>query len=287
VGERIGAIVITRNEAEGIEACLASLDFCDVKIVVDSYSTDDTVGRAAPLADIVVRREFVDHAEQKNWAADQLETEWLLVLDADERIPAELAREIRACVDGGEHDGWWIRRSNWFFGRFIRGAGWDRDRVLRLWRRGRGRYDDRAVHEEVAMVEGATTGTCRHRIQHFSYVDWPTTFERFLGYSLGGARDRRRRGHRGSRRAVVFKPVARFFRQFVLDRGWRDGLHGLVLCQWAAAGVFLRETRLLVESPGDEVVNPGPGRTPRVECAKGMLHSGSESDSGAASPDEE
>jgi glycosyltransferase involved in cell wall biosynthesis len=287
MAERIGAIVITRNEAANIEGCLASLDFCDVKIVVDAFSTDDTVDRATRHADLVVRREFVSHAEQKNWAAGQLDTEWLLVLDADERIPPELAREIRGCVDGGQHEGWWIRRRNWFFGRFIRGAGWERDRVLRLWRRGRGRYEERAVHEEVAMVAGASTGTCRHRIEHFSYVDWPTTFERFLGYSRGGARDRRRRGRRGSGRAVVFRPLARFFRQFVVDRGWRDGLHGLVLCQWAAAGVFLRETRLLAEPPGDEVVNPGPGRTPRVECARGSLRSGSESDSGAASPDEE
>ena len=116
MAERIGAIVITRNEASNIEACLASLDFCDSRMVVDSFSSDDTVERACPLADLVVRRDFLNHAEQKNWAIDQLATEWVFILDADERVPAGLAAEIRRCVDGGRHDGWWIRRSNWFFG---------------------------------------------------------------------------------------------------------------------------------------------------------------------------
>jgi glycosyltransferase involved in cell wall biosynthesis len=287
MAERIGAVVITRNEAENIETCLESVAFCDYRIVVDSFSDDDTVERACGLADLVVRRDFVDHAEQKNWAADQLDTEWVLMLDADERVTPELADEIRRCVDFGSRDGWWIRRRNWFFGRFIRGAGWDRDRVLRLYRRNRGRYDERAVHEEVVMQPGASVGVCENRLSHFTYVDWPSTFERFLNYSRGGASDRRRRGKRSSAQAVVARPAGRFFRQYFLDRGWRDGLHGLVLCQWAAAGVFLRETRLLVEVDGDEDVNRGPGRMPRVECAKGQLRSASGGDTEAAAPTEE
>lgn len=287
MAERIGAIVITRNEASNIEACLASLDFCDSRMVIDSFSSDDTVERASALADVVVRRDFVHHAEQKNWAIDQLDTEWVFVLDADERVPAELAAEILRCVEGGQHDGWWIRRSNWFFGRFIVGAGWQRDRVLRLFRRRKGRYDDREVHEEVRMAQGASTGQCANRVVHFSYVGWGSTFERFLNYSRAGARERRRRGKAGSASAVVLKPVVRFLRQFFLDRGWQDGVHGLVLCQWAAAGVFLREARLLVEPDGNEVVNRGPGRQPRVECAKGQLPTRSLDDRGAPAPAEE
>jgi glycosyltransferase involved in cell wall biosynthesis len=287
MAERIGGIVITRNEEANIEECLRSLAFCDTTIVVDSFSTDDTVARACTLADVVVRRDFVNHAEQKNWAADQLDTEWVLVLDADERIGPELADEFRRCADFGEHDGWWVRRRNWFFGKFIRGAGWDRDRVLRLYRRDRGRYDERHVHEEVRMDEGATVGTCENQVAHFSYVDWASTFERFVAYTRGGAADRQRRGKRGSKFAVLLKPLGRFLRQYILDRGWRDGIHGLVLCQWAAAGVFLRETRLLVADVGDETVNRGPAADPRVECAKGRLRAGSANDPAPAAPAEE
>ena len=284
MADRIGAIVITRNEAANIEACLESLQFCDRRMVVDSFSDDDTVERACRLADLVVRREFVNHAEQKNWASDQLDTEWILVLDADERISPELADELRRCVEFGTCDGWWIHRRNWFFGRFIKGAGWSRDRVLRLYRMGRGRYDERSVHEEVQMDADASVGTCENRMAHFTYTEWSSTFERFLSYSRGGASDRRRRGKRGSGGAVVFKPVGRFFRQYFVDRGWRDGLHGLVLCQWAAAGVFLRESRLLVEAASDEDVNRGPGANPRVECAKGELASGSGGNPQATAP---
>lgn len=287
MAERIGAIVITWNEAENIERCLESLDFCDTKMVVDSFSTDDTVERASRLADVVVRRDFVNHAEQKNWAVEQLDTDWVVILDADERIPPELADEIRRCVDFGTHDGWWIRRRNWFFGRFILGAGWGRDRVLRLYRPGRGQYDAKAVHEEVRMDGDASAGVCENRLDHYSYVDWPSTFERFLNYSRGGAEDRRARGKGGSSGSVVFKPAARFLRQFFLAGGWRDGLHGMVLCQWAAAGVFLRETRLLVEEDRDEDVNRGPRTVPRVECAKGQLRTVSRGDAGAGVQAEE
>lgn len=267
--ERIGAVVITRDEADNIEACLDSVAFCDERVVVDSFSRDDTVARACLKAEHVYRREFVHHAEQKNWAAGQLRTEWVLVVDADERVPPDLAREIRERVDRGEHDGWWIYRKNFFFGRFIRGAGWQRDRVLRLYRRDRGRYDDRVVHEEVQLEPGATAGYCRHRLLHYSYTDWDSTFARLLSYSRSGARERARRGRRGSIAAVLLRPPGRFFRQYLFGAGWRDGLHGLVLCEWAAIGIFLRELRLLTRDFGNEDVNRGPSSTPRVECVQG------------------
>jgi glycosyltransferase involved in cell wall biosynthesis len=284
VADRIAGIVIARNEASNIGACLASLDFCDVRLVVDSFSDDRTVELACETAELVVRRSFVNHAEQKNWAARQVDTDWVLFLDADERIPDALKAEIQECVRAGQADAWWLRRSNWFFGRFIRGAGWSRDRVLRLYRRQRGRYDEREVHEEVRMDPGCSVDTCRHRLLHYSYVDWDSTFGRFLGYSRGGARDRWSRGRRGSIAAVLTRPGMRFLRQYLTDGGWRDGLHGLVLCQWSAAGVFLRESRLLIGEPGDEVVNRGSVAEPRVEWAKGSPSTGPARGEGTAAP---
>jgi glycosyltransferase involved in cell wall biosynthesis len=275
VSDRIGAVIITRNEAANIDACLASVEFCDERVVVDSYSTDDTVERACRRAEHVYRRGFVNHADQKNWAAGQLDCEWVLVVDADERVSEGLAREIRELVDWGHHDGWWIYRRNAFFGRFIRGAGWQRDRVLRLYRRDRGRYDDRAVHEEVRMDPGSSVGFCRNRLIHYSYTDWQSTFSRLLSYSRSGAAERSRRGKSGSKGAVLLKPPGRFLRQYVVSGGWRDGLHGLVLCQWSAIGIFLRELRLLIGDFGNENVNPGPFTPPSVECVQGRHPAGS------------
>ena len=275
MAERIGAVVITRNEEQNIADCLRSLAFCDERVVVDSFSSDRTVEIACTHAEHVYRRDFIHHAEQKNWAVDQLGSEWVLILDADERVDEDLARELRRHVDEGDRDGWWIYRRNYFFGRFIKGAGWNRDRVLRLYRRDRGRYDDRCVHEEVVLVDGAQAGRCEHRILHYSYTEWASSFQRLLDYSRAGARERARRGQRGSVAAVLFKPCGRFFRQYIIDAGFRDGLHGLVLCQWSALGVFLREARLLLGDTGEAEVSRGPIPEPRVECVQGRLPRGS------------
>lgn len=271
MAERIGAVLITRNESANVGPCLDSVAFCDERVVVDSFSSDDTVERACEKAEHVYRREFIHHANQKNWAVDQLDTEWVLVIDADERVPEELAREIRSCVESNAHAGWWLYRRNAFFGRFISGAGWGRDRVLRLYRRDRGRYDDRLVHEEVSLDAGSTAGKCENRLLHFSYTEWGSTFERLLSYSRSGAGERARRGQRGSVGAVLLKPPGRFFREYFLSAGWRDGLHGLVLCQWSAVGIFVREARLLLGEFGNENVNRGPKRDPRVECVQGRV----------------
>ena len=269
MSEGIGAVVITRNESDNIEACLQSLQFCDERVVVDSFSTDDTVEKACRLAEHVYRREFIHHAEQKNWAVAQLKTPWALVLDADERVSPELAEELRERAASGEHDGWWIYRRNAFFGRYIRGAGWGRDRVLRLYRPNRGRYDDKVLHEEVSLDSGSSAGACEHRLTHLSYVDWESTFQRLLSYSRSGAEQRARNGHHGSVRAVLVKPAARFLRQYFLSAGWRDGLHGLVLCQWSAIGIFLRELRLLLGDYESRGADRGSIRAPSVECAQG------------------
>lgn len=239
----IGGIVITRNEERDLAACLETLDFCDEVLVVDSFSTDATVEIAMAGADRVVQRTFTTHAEQKNWAMAQLETPWILIVDADERVPKELAAELVGLAASADHDGYWLRRRTWFFGRAIRGAGWQRDRVLRFLRRGAGHYPPRAVHEEIELDAGRPAGTCRHRLEHFSYRDWDRAFARLLGYSTRAAADRVHRG-RPSGLKVFASPIGRFLRQYLLQGGFRDGLHGFVLCTFSAIGVFLRWAKL-------------------------------------------
>lgn len=262
-------VVIAGNEAANIEDCLRSLSFCDERILVDSFSDDDTVERARPHAEHIYRRSFRSHADQKNWALDQVEGPWALLLDADERIPPELAAEIRELCAKGEHDAYWIHRRNRFFGRWIRGAGWQRDRVLRLLRRDAGRYPEQMVHEEILLQAGRSAGRCEHRMLHLSYQDWPSTFSRLLSYTTRGARDREMRGKKGRARRVVLSPSARFLRQYFLQAGWRDGFHGFVLCTWAAIGVFLRELKLAVGETGRGAPDPALGGPSRVECVEG------------------
>jgi glycosyltransferase involved in cell wall biosynthesis len=265
----IGALVITRDEAKNIEACLRSLDFCDERVVVDSFSSDRTVELALPLAEHVYRRSFKTHAEQKNWGMRQLATPWILILDADERVPPKLREELQELAARNEADGYWILRANYFFGRRIRGAGWNRDRVLRLLRRGAGSYPEQAVHEEIELRAGMRSAVCRHRLLHYSYEDWPSSFARLVDYSTRGAAQKAARGRRGGRWRMISAPSLRFFRQYVLQSGWRDGLHGFSLCALSAAQIFLREAKLALGETTFSSRGTAPDGALRVEVVQG------------------
>lgn len=262
----IGALVITRNEEAMLEGCLRSLAFCDELVVVDSFSTDATVEIACRYADVVIRRSFVDFAEQKDFGLRCLSSPWALIVDADERVDDALAREVIDAVARDDHDGYWLLRRNRFFGRTISGAGWQRDRVLRLFRREGAYHPQRLVHEEAALPKGARIGTCLARLDHHSYRDWPSTFGRLLSYTSRGAADRAQKGHVGSGWRMATKPLGRFLRQYVLHGGWRDGIHGYVLCTWSAIGVFVREAKLRA---GETEIPGAPSGPVRVEVVQG------------------
>jgi (heptosyl)LPS beta-1,4-glucosyltransferase len=151
----------------------------------------------------------------------------------------------------------------------MRGAGWSRDRVLRFFRRDCGRYDDRAVHEEVALAPGRRAGTCVQRLDHHTYCDWEETFERLTLYSTRGAADAAVAGKRVPLRRLVTAPPARFARQYLLQAGFRDGVHGLVLCGLGGVGAFLKLAKLrLGETRLAPVGASAEGRR-RLEVVKG------------------
>ena len=148
----ISALVTTYNEERHIADCLASLDWCDEVLVVDSFSTDRTpeIVRGCERARFV-QRTYYGSASQKNWAMDQTQNEWVLILDADERCTPELRAEIEALFQAGEpaQDAYTIKRRVFFLGKVIRFSGWQHDRVVRLLRRDAGRYPNRRVHADM------------------------------------------------------------------------------------------------------------------------------------------
>ena len=147
----VALVVITFNEELNIERCLGSADGVGEIVVVDSFSTDDTPGLAGQAGAVVYQRPFISAADQKNWAIQQATREWVLVLDADESLSGELKREIGEAVAGNDRDGYWLRRRNIFLGKRVRFCGWQRDRVLRLFRRSKGHYPPMAVHERLVL----------------------------------------------------------------------------------------------------------------------------------------
>src|SRR5262249_47473407 len=145
-------IVTTFNEEANLRECLESLDFADEILLVDSFSTDDTVAIARSFPKVkLVQRQYFGSAAQKNWAMDQITTPWLLIVDADERVPEALAREIASTIGKpSAARAYGIRRRNFFLGREIRHSGWSTDRVVRLLEKDAARYPRRPVHSDLS-----------------------------------------------------------------------------------------------------------------------------------------
>jgi glycosyltransferase involved in cell wall biosynthesis len=246
VRPRLTAIVTTFNEEVNIRACLESLAFADEILLVDSFSTDRTlaIARSFPGERMrIVQREYFGSAAQKNWAMDQVETPWILIVDADERVPAPLASEIEKLLeDGPDARHYFIRRENFFLGRLIRHSGWSTDKVVRLFERGAARYPNRRVHADLA-TDGPTP-TLMHSMIHETYRSLDQALEKLHRYAVWAAADAYRAGRRPGLVEIVFRPFWRFFRMYGVQAGFLDGRHGLVLCALQAYGVFLKWARV-------------------------------------------
>ena len=238
--ERLAAIVTTFNEEVNVGECLQSVSFADEVLLVDSYSTDRTLDIARGFPSVrLLQREYFGSAAQKNWAMDQVTTPWILIVDADERVTPELAREIRSLLDRGpEASHYSVRRTNVFLDRVIRHSGWSTDRVVRLVRRGSVRYPNRRVHADL-HPEGPTP-TLEHPMLHYTCRSLDQYLEKVHRYALWGAADAFRSGKKASLVRIGFRPAWRFVRTYLVQAGFLDGRHGLTVCALQAYGVFLK-----------------------------------------------
>jgi len=244
LSQKLSVIVPTFNEERNVKACLDSVRWADEVLVVDSFSTDATIEIAKPLASRVLQHEYVNSAAQKNWAIPQAEHRWVMIVDADEAVGPELAAEIKDLLARGpSHDGYVIRRLNHFHGKPIRHGGWGRDRVLRLFDRSKGRYQDKHVHAEVE-VEGGRVAELRHPLLHDTFHGFDVYLRKVNRYTAWGAEDLFRRGRRPRASDLVLRPAARFLKRYVLQAGFLDGPEGLVISGLDMYSVFLKYARL-------------------------------------------
>lgn len=257
---KLTVLIPCKNEAVNIAACLETVRWADEIFVVDSGSDDDTVEIAKRYTDRVVFHEYVNSATQKNWAIPQATHEWVLVVDSDERLAPALQQEIQALMQGEpSQDGYRIRRRNWFFGCPVRHCGWERDSVLRLFRRDVSRYEDKHVHADV-VVEGGRVGWLEGELEHHSYRSFDQYLEKFGRYTTWGALDVRDRGGQASVWNLTMRPLWRFFKMYILRRGFLDGKAGLILCSLAAFNVWMRYAKLWIirrVEKGDDRVEVG------------------------------
>ncbi len=245
----LSAIVITLNEERNIGPCLDALGWADEVIVVDAGSTDRTPAIARERGANVIEVAWKGYGHARNAALDIATGEWVLVVDADERVSVGLAAEIGQIVSSPARAAtavYEVARRAYFIGRWIRHCGWYPGFVPRLFRNGEARYDDARVHERLVFRGGA--GRLRNDLDHYTDDNLFHYLSKFDRYTTLGAEDLQERGRRFSISDLVVKPPFQFLKMYVLRLGFLDGLHGLTLCLLSAAYVFVKYAKLAERS---------------------------------------
>jgi len=224
----VSACIITYNEADRIEACLRSVSFCDELLVVDSHSSDDTRARAAALGARVIERDWPGYRSQKQFAVETARHDWVLCLDADERVSAPLRAELEALRAGGFAGaaGWSIPRITDYFGRFLRHGNAYPDRLVRLFDRRRGGWSGYEIHENT-RVSGRIARLHGH-LEHYSYRSLGDHLARMQRYADLMAQAMYDAGRRCGLAPVLLNAQWRFVRGYLLRLGFLDGWRGLV-----------------------------------------------------------
>lgn len=227
---KLAAVILTYNEAAHVAECVASVQFADLVVVFDSFSTDQTVELARAAGAEVIQHTFKDYADQRNAALNAMQgrADWVLFVDADERVTPELAAEARQVIERPGYAGFRIPRHNYIFGKLTRGAGWYPDYQTRLLKVGAAQFDPaRAVHE-TALLNGEL-GTLEHPFIHYNYRDVQQFHEKQQRYSTYDAQMLREQNIRPKPQNYILQPLRQFRWRFITLKGYTDGLHGLHL----------------------------------------------------------
>ena len=235
----ISAVLIAKDESDNIAQCIGGLGFCDEIIVVDSGSSDGTVEIARDLgAKVHVETDWQGFGVQKQRALDRATGDWVLSVDADERIPDKLREEIEAAIRDHRHAGYQINRLSWFLGAPLRHGGWYPDRVLRLARRDKPCFLPAAVHERL-VVDGEV-GRLGEPMIHYSYRTVDDVLAKLHRYALASAEARRGDGAKGGLGAATARSLFSFLKAYILQLGLLDGRRGFVAAVFRSQETFWR-----------------------------------------------
>ncbi len=241
---RLTVVTLTLNEERNIAACLETVRWADEIIVVDSGSVDRTVELARRCRAEVLPVQWQGYGHARNLALEHATGDWVLWLDADERVPPGLAEEIRRIVDSGDSpvQGYEVARRAFFLGKWIRHCGWYPSRVTRLFRRGSARFSESRVHERL-LFEGPV-GRLSQDLLHYTDDDLAQYFVKFNRYTTLAAQDMHAAGKRAGLVDLLTRPPFMFLKMYLGRRGFLDGLHGFVLCCLSAGYVFVKYAKL-------------------------------------------
>jgi glycosyltransferase involved in cell wall biosynthesis len=254
----ISAVIITFNEEKRLEPALKSLaGLVSEIVVVDSFSTDNTVKLAKKYTNKVFQRKWTDYSDQKNYANTRASFPWILSLDADERISPELREEIiEIKKEEPECDGFSIPRQVYYLGKWIRRSGWYPDRKLRLFRKERARWEGEYVHERL-VIEGKIQ-KLSGSIHHFTYRNISDHLDRINKFSELGAQKLYAKGNKCRWHHLVFMPFFRFMKSFFWRAGFLDGYPGFIISVLNGYSIFLRYAKLREIWKKGERIEPFP-----------------------------
>ena len=239
----LSVIIITLNEEKNIQDCLLSVAWADEIVVVDSQSTDRTVELAEKYTDKVYVTEWMGYSANKNYALEMTTNEWILWLDADERVTPELAREIQNLLSSKiSVDGFEVARRAFFLGKWIKHCGWYPGYVLRLFKKGNARFTDSKVHEGLEL-DGPRV-RLNYDLLHFTDNNLEHYMWKFNRYTSFAADELSTKGRKSGIGAILFRPIATFVKMYLLKRGFLDGVEGLMLCLLSSGYVAMKYAKL-------------------------------------------
>jgi glycosyltransferase involved in cell wall biosynthesis len=239
---KITAIIPTLNEEERIQNSLKSAEFADEVIVIDSYSTDDTVKIVKQSNARLLQRKFDDFSSQKNYAIDQASNDWIVWIDADEVLTKELQDEIKRAVENaGDLVGFYIYRVFFFKGKRMRYTGTQNDKLIRVFNRQFCKYTGK-VHEKIKAK--GKLGTLENRIMHYSYISFDRYIVKLNQHSALKAEELFEKGTLITPFHIIIKPIARFIKHYFIKLGFLDGFYGFIISFALSYGVLVRYIKL-------------------------------------------
>ena len=239
----LSVAIITLNEEDRLPECLESVKYADDLVVVDSGSTDKTPAIARGFGARVFTEPWRGFGPQKQYAIDQCLHDWVLLLDADERIPPETEAEIRVILEGSpKYNAYSLPRKNFFSGRWIRHGGWWPDRTIRLFRKNAGHMPSKMVHE--ALEVDGSVGEIKNPIVHYTNRNLHQVIEKINHYSTAGAEELFRKGQKANLAKAMLRSGWAFFYNYIFRLGFLDRSEGLVIAVCDAVNKFYKYAKL-------------------------------------------
>ena len=242
---KISAVIITYNEERNIVRCLQSLEgIADEIVVVDSFSADRTESLCIPFGVRFIKHPFEGYMQQKTWACNQAEYNYILQLDADEQLSEELRQSILAVKLDWNADGYSINRSNNYLGKWIRHCGWYPDTKLRLWDKRKGSWSGINLHESVKMEDETVIVKLKGDLLHYSYHSIQQHLNQINSFTEIAAKEAVTNGKSSSVFKAVYKSIWKFKRDYIFKLGFLDGYYGFVICVLSAYSVFIKYIKI-------------------------------------------